>query len=52
MPDGNKIKQIYSNECKPFFLIISWYLVTVMQPLTLDQCSCLPGYSETILIIN
>lgn len=19
MPDGNKIKQIYSNECKPFF---------------------------------
>lgn len=40
MPDGNT----------DFF--ISWYLDIVMQPLTLEQCSCLPGNFEKNLIIN
>lgn len=52
MPDGNTNynRFIHMNINQIFF--ISWYLVTVMQPLTLEQCSCLPGYFETILIIN
>lgn len=52
MPDcKHKVQQIYSYEYKPDFFI-SWYLVTVLQPLTLKQCSCLPAYFVTILIIN
>lgn len=52
MPDGNTEYNRFIHMNINQISFFSSYLVTVVQPLTLEQCTCLPGYFETILIIN